>query len=172
MNDDGSRLGALGLELVAQAVDEVAHRHQALAAALRPERVRDLLGVHHAVALADEVLEHVPGSLLEPGAAQVALLRLHPRAAEHRDVELGPRDPERVAAAAAVLRVAGPQVEHRPPLLERRGRHPQRGHLAGHRGVDPDLGQRLALLGGEVGEAAVLAGAAGLAAVEQLVAAG
>src|SRR3954466_144108 len=65
--DDERRAGPAGtvrLELLAQRVHEVADVAEALAPGTRPERLGDDVGRHHAVALADQVLEELPRPLL------------------------------------------------------------------------------------------------------------
>ncbi len=135
----GRALRPVGLELVAQCVDEVADVVQRGRPRTRPERLGDLLGVDHAVALADEVLEDVSRPLLEPLAAERPLGAVHVHPAEGGDPQPRPADPVRVATPAPVAGVAGAKVEQRAAIAERGGGHPQRAHAAGTARVDPDL---------------------------------
>ena len=164
----GRALRPVGLELVAQCVDEVADVVQRGRPRTRPERLCDLLGVDHAVALADEVLEHVSRPLLEPLAAERPLGAVHVHPAEGGDPQPRPADPVRVATPAPVAGVAGAKVEQRAAIAERGSGHPQRAHAAGTARVDPDLGQRGLGLRGALGEATLRTRPARRHAVEEL----
>ena len=72
MNDDGARFGRSGSSLSRSEWMKWRTLLSAGRARPGPQRLGDLLGVDDAVALADQVLEDVPGPLLQPLAAQRA----------------------------------------------------------------------------------------------------
>src|SRR5207244_3328143 len=146
------------LELLAQRVHEVADVAKALAPGAGPERLGDHVGRHHAVALADQVLEELPRALLEPLAAQRSLRRVDARAPERGDPKLRAAEPVRVTAPAAVARVTRAQVEDGGwPASDRGGGHPDRRDLPRpRRDVDSDLRQRALARDRAGGQAAVL----------------
>ena len=139
--------GPLRLEPLPEHVHLVADAVPGHGPGLGPQRVRDLVARHHAVALADQVLEQLTGSLVEPFASHVEAVVLDPGPAERLDSErrrLDRRLGEGRAPPIAVAGVIRAQVEDDARL----------GHVDGRRG-HPDarvavsaqlyahLGQRL-----------------------------
>src|SRR5260370_38430611 len=110
----------------------MSHARQRLASRGRPQRLGDLFGLHDPVALTQQVLEDVTGTLLEPVAAQRSLAAVDPDATERLDRELGTFYPVRVGPAAAITGITrAPAAQDARPPPPRRRRHP---HRAARRG--------------------------------------
>jgi hypothetical protein len=149
---------AIGLEVIAQDVDEVAQPGRPGQPGVGGQLLDDLVGVDGPVALGDEELEHLPGAVAQPAALDRPLRARHARAPQRLDAQGRAGGPVRFRSTAPVVTRTRAQLHDEPLGIgsQPRDRDPGRRRSRARRQVDPDFRQRAVRLEGELMQAEIL----------------